>query len=138
MRPRVTVLRCFLLVFAASTVLAAEPVPRPVANRAQVDQQLMALAQRQVELAFTLRDQIQKNDALWLDPKYTSPEIEKLRQHLADLQKEQAALQNALRKLVAEVPEARAELEKAEAAKAEHQALARRIDELRKLREQMP
>ncbi len=122
----------------ATAAFAADPVSRAPRTRAEIDQQLASIAQRQVELSFTLKDQLQKNDTLWMDPKYTSPEIEKLRRRLELLQQEMAELQVALRQRVADLPEARAELEKADKGKAEHQALARQIAELRKRREQAP
>jgi DNA repair ATPase RecN len=126
---------CCLLALAA---LAADPAPRAPQTKAAIDQQLAALAQRQVEIAFTLKDQVQKNETLWMDTTYTSPEIEKLRQRLNVLQQETMQLQRALRELVAELPAAKAELEKVEQGKAEHQALARQIEDLKKRRAQAP
>jgi len=135
MRSEMIGICCCLLAVAA---VAADPAPRVPQTKSEIDQQLAALTRRQVELAFTLRDQVQKNDTLWMDPKYTSPEIEKLRKRMNELKKEMIGLQMALRDRVAEIPEAKAEIEKVEKGKAEHQSLARQIEELRKQREQAP
>jgi len=126
---------CCLFVCAA---MAAEPVPRTPQTKAEIDQRLTALAQRQVDLSFTLRDQIRDNDSLWLNPAYTSPEIERLRKRMQVLKSEMDAVQGKLRELVAQVPEARAALGKTEALKAEFQANVRQIEDLRKRREQAP
>ena len=135
MRWGMFVLCCSLPVIS---VFAADPVPRAPRTKVEIDQQLSLLAQRQVELAFTLRDQLQKNDTLWMDPKYTSPEIEALRKRLHDLQRELVDLQMALRTRVAELPAAQAEIGKAEQVKTAHQALARQITALQQQREQAP
>lgn len=128
MRPVIISLCCSLL---AAVSFAADPAPR--ASQAKPDTSTPAA--RQVEIAFQLRDQIQKNESMWMDPKYTSPEIEKLRQRMEVLKKEMLDLQVALRDLVAELPEAKAETAKVEKLKAEHQALARQIEESKKRRE---
>ena len=75
---------------------------------------------------------------MWADPQFTSPEIEKLRKRLEGLQQEMLQLQITLRERVAELPAAQAEVAKLAQEKAMHQALARRIEELKKLREQLP
>ena len=124
MRTGMLGLCCCLLSVA---VFAADPAPRAPQTRVEIDQQLAALTQRQVEIAFLLRDQAQRNSTLWMDPQFTSPEIEKLRQRMNALKKEMVELQLVLSNLVAQLPEAKAELEKVEQGKAEHQALARRM-----------
>ncbi|MFZ4394220.1 MAG: hypothetical protein ACOYOU_01180 [Kiritimatiellia bacterium] len=126
---------CSLLAFAA---WAAEPEPRAAKTRTEVDQQLAEISRQQLELSFTLRDQTRKNETLWADPQFTSPEIEKLRKRLEVMQQEILQLQIALRERVAELPAAQVEVAKLAQAKAMHQALARRIEELKKLREQLP
>jgi hypothetical protein len=104
----------------------------------EVDQQLSQLGQQQVALSFTLRDQAQKNESLWLDPQYTSPEIESLRKRLAALQREMMQVQLALRTRVAELPAAQAEMAKLDQGKAAYQAVLRQIEEGKKRREQLP
>lgn len=163
-------LGCGLLAFVA---WAGDPAPRAPKTKAEADKQLSELGQRQIALSFTLRDQIQKNEALWMDPLFTSLEIEKLRQRLEALKHEELKvqialrdqkaelagapaeierlnkraeglklealqLQSTLRALVAELPEAKAEVEKIETCKAAHQALVRRIDELKTQRAKLP
>ncbi len=115
-----------------------EPTPRPPSTRVEVDQQLSQLGQQQVALSFTLRDQAQKNESLWLDPQYTSPEIESLRKRLAALQREMMQVQLALRTRVAELPAAQAEMAKLDQGKAAYQAVLRQIEEGKKRREQLP
>ena len=122
----------------AAAVLAADPEVRAPQTRAAIDQQLSALSQKQLDLAFAVRDQIQKNDTLWMNPQYTSPEIEKIRKRMDLLKKEMLELQMALRERVAQIPEARAELEKVEQWKGSHQAMAQQIEALKKQREQTP
>ena len=122
----------------AAAVLAADPEVRAPQTRAAIDQQLSALSQKQLDLAFAVRDQIQKNDTLWMNPQYTSPEIEKIRKRMDLLKKEMLELQMALRERVAQIPEARAELEKVEQWKGAHQAMAQQIEALKKQREQTP
>jgi len=126
---------CCLL---ASVAFAADPAAHAVQTKAEIDQKLALFAQRQVEISFTLKDQFQKNETLWMDPKYTSPEIDKLRKRMEALKQELTQLQLTLRQLVLELPDAKAELEKVEKNKSEYQALARQIEELRKQREQAP
>jgi DNA repair exonuclease SbcCD ATPase subunit len=135
MRAELTGLCCCLLAVVA---FAADPAAHVAPTKTEIDQKLAALVQRQVELSFTLRDQLQKNETLWMDPKYTSPEIEKLRQRLNDRKQELMQLQLALRQRVEELPAARAEIGKVEQGKAEYQTLARQIEELKKQREQAP
>ena len=135
MRPGLIGLCCSLLAIVAP---AADPAPSGPQTKADIDRQLAVLAQRQIEISFTLRDQIQKNATLWMDPGLTSPEIEKLRKRMDALNKELIDLQLTLRDLVAELPAAQAELEKVEKGKAERQTIARQIEELRKLREKAP
>lgn len=122
----------------AAAAFAADPAPAAPKTRAEIDQQIAALSQRQVELAFLLRDQVQKNDQLWADPQYTSPEIERLRTRLRQLEAERQEIVSALRARVAELPAAQAEIAKVEQGKAEHQAMARQIEDLKKRREQAP
>jgi chromosome segregation ATPase len=124
---------CCLL---AAAVLAADPAPAAPKTRAEIDQQIAALSQRQIELAFGLRDQLQKIEQLWADPQYTSPEIEQLRKRLRQLEAERQEIQAALRARVAELPGAQAEIAKVEQGKAEHQAMARQIEDLKKRRDQ--
>ena len=136
-------LRTVLIVLGCSGMLAfvvwaADPAPRAAKTKAAIDQQLAELGQQQVELSFTLRDQAQKNETVWMNPQYTSPEIDKLRQRMEVLKQEMVRLQLSLRELVAELPAAKAELEKLESGKAAYQALVRRIEELKKQREQLP
>jgi hypothetical protein len=126
---------CGLLVWCAG---GAEPASRPPATRSEVDQQLSQLGQQQVTLAFSMRDQTQKNESLWLDPQYTSPEIESLRKRMAALQQELMQVQQTLRTRVAELPAAQAELAKLAQWKTTYQALSQQIEEFKKRRAQMP
>ena len=96
------------------------------------------LTQRQIDLSFILRDQTRDNETLWMNPKYTSAEIAKLRNRMEVLKNELTELQLKIRDCVAELPEARAELEKVEKEKAEYQTNARQIEELGKRRAQAP
>ncbi len=133
---------------AVTAALAEGPATNAVLMRAQIDQKLAALVHRQVEISFELRDQGRKNEALWLDPKYTSPEIETLRQRLATLrqtvpqteaiQQQAARTTAALRQAVEALPEARAELAKIPGGKTEYQRIVQQIEELQKQREQAP
>lgn len=126
---------CALLLGVAR---AADPAPAAPLTRGEIDRQIAALGQRQVEIAFAMRDQAQKNEAMWADPKYTSPEIENLRKRLAVLKQEMLTIELSLRERVAELPEAQAELAKVEKAKADHQAIARQMESLQKQRERAP
>ena len=135
MRAGMIGLCCCLL---AVVSLAADPAAHASRTKAEIDQKLAALAQRQVELSFTLKDQLQKNDTLWMDPKYTSPKIVELRKRMDALRQEMMQVQLALRQSVMELPEARAEIEKVAQGRAEYQTLALQIEELKKQREQAP
>lgn len=135
MRAGMIGLCCCLLAFMS---FAADPAAHASPTKAEIDQKLAALALRQVELSFTLKDQFQKNDTLWMDPKYTSPKIEELRKRMEALKQEMMQLQLALRESVMELPEARAEIEKVAQGKAEAQSIARQMEELKKQREQAP
>ena len=133
---------------AVGAALAEGPATNAGLTRAEIDRKLVALTHRQVEISFALRDQGRKNETLWLDPKYTSPEIEKLRQRLAALrqadpqteaiQRQAAQTEAALRQAVEALPEAQAELAKIPGGKTEFQQIARQIEELQKQREQAP
>ena len=117
---------------------AGEPSPRTPPTRAELDRQLAELGQQQVSISFAVRDQAQKNENLWLDPQYTSPEIENLRKRLEGLQQELLQVQLALRTRVAELPAAKAEIAKLEQGKAAYQAVARQVEEIKNRRTQLP
>ena len=123
---------------AAGAALAADSATNAVLTRAEIDQKLAALSRRQIEISFELRDQARKNETLWLDSKYTSPEIEKLLQRLAALRQVAVQAEIALRQAVEALPEVRAELAKVPNGKAEYQGVGRQIEELQKRREQAP
>ena len=129
MRTGIVGLCCGLL---AVTAFAAEPASSATPANAGIDPKLAALVQRQVELSFTMKAQLQKNENLCMDPKYTSPEIEKIRKRMETLKQEMVQLQVVLRQRVEELPEARAEIAKVETYKAENQALTRQIEKLQK------
>ena len=124
-----------LCVLAASADNAAPP---PARTKAEIDQRASELTKRQLEIADALQEQVRKNEALWLDPRFTSPEIDALRKRYENLKQEMAEIQLLLRKRVAEIPEARAELEKADRAREEYRAIGRQIEDLRKRRAQTP
>jgi len=107
-------------------------------TKAEIDQRLGELAKRQLELSFSLQDQTLKNDTLWLNPKYTSPEIAVLRKRCEALKSELATVQAQLRESVEALPEVRAELEKIGQQRDEYQKLARQMTELKQQREQAP
>ncbi len=124
---------CCLPVLGA---LAAEPAP--ARTKAEIDQRLSELAKRQLELSFSLQEQALKNDTLWLNPKFTSPEIAALRKRYEALKSEMATVQAQLREQVEALPEVLAELDKIGQQKEEYQALARQMTELKRKREQAP
>ena len=126
---------CCLLVVMS---FAADPAVRASLTKAQIDQKLAELSLRQVDLSFMVKDQIQRNDTLWMDPKYTSPKIEELRKRMEALKREMMQLQLALRESVMELPDARAEIEKVAQGRTESQSIARQMEELKKQREQAP
>ena len=117
------------LLFAA--VAPAEPAS-PAATPAAPDNRATDMVKRQLELTFQLQDQTRKNEGLWMDPRFTSPEIDALRQRYRRLAAEMGEVQVELRRLVAALPEAQAEQAKVERMKAEYQELARQLEAQKK------
>ena len=124
-----------ILLFVAGLLFAAaapaEPAP-PAATPTAADNRATDMVKRQLDLTFQLQDQMRKNEGLWMDPRFTSPKIDALRQRYRRLAAEMGEVQAELRQLVAALPEAQAEQAKVERMKAEYQELARQIEARKK------
>jgi len=131
MRALGVLLGCVLLALAAG---AAEPALPPARTPAEIDARLDALTKRQIEEAATIRDQIRACNELWKDSRFSSPEIDELRRKIEALTRETAEFQAVLRKRVADLPAARAEIERMEQARKAYEAIGREIEELKERR----
>jgi len=98
------------------------------------DKRLSTLTQQQLEISFALQEQARQHETLWLNPKFSSPEIKALRQRYEVLKREQAEIEAQLRAAVAELPEVQVEEAKAEKQRDQYRALGRQIEELTKQR----
>ena len=123
---------------AAAAGAAGEAPPPVLHTRAEIDQRLTELTNQQLELTYTLQDQLKKIDALWQDAHLSSPEIDALRQKRAALVHELAAIEAALRKQVAARPEFQAEQQRLDDVRATFQALGREIENLKRRRLALP
>jgi hypothetical protein len=116
----------------------APPPPEALRTRVEVDQQLARFARRQFEIQDALARQESTNAGIEQDPRFSTPEIDKLRKRVAALQMELGRTQFELREQVLALPAAKAELEKATQLRAEAEGNGRRVVELQKRREQLP
>ena len=98
------------------------------------DKRLSTLTQQQLEISFALQEQARQHETLWLNPKFSSPEIKALRQRYEGLKREQAEIEAQLRAAVAELPEVQAEEAKAGKQRDQYRALGKEIEELTKQR----
>ena len=108
--------------------------PAPARGETAADQRLASLTQQQLELAFSLQEQARQHDTLWLNPRYTSPEINELRKRYDAIKRELAETEARLRACVDELPEVKAEQAGVARQRDAYQALGRQIEELKKQR----
>ena len=141
-------MKLLLLLFVATLLFAAaapaEPAspatvprerdvaPNGGSRPAAADNRATEWVKRQLELTFQLQEQVRKNEGMWMDSRFATPEIDGLRQRYRRLAVEMSEVQAELRQLVAALPEAQAEQAKVERLKTEYQELARQIEARKK------
>jgi len=125
---------------APAMASASTPVAHasPLQTKAEVDQRISDLTKRQFEIIDLLQKQKQKSEMLWMNPQFSSPEINAMRARYEALRKEVADLELKLRAEVADLPAAQAELEKARQAKQEYVSIGKQIEDLQKERAHLP
>jgi Spy/CpxP family protein refolding chaperone len=141
---RTAIVMALAAVLGGTTVLAADAAPADAAppaaprTRAEVEQRLVELVNRQLDLSASIQARQKKLDEIWQDERMSVPGMDKLRQRRAALLAQVAEVEAEMRKLAAQQPEHQAEQRLLDEERAAFAALAREVEELRKRRFALP
>ena len=112
---RTAIVMALAAVLGGTTVLAADAAPADAAppaaprTRAEVEQRLVELVNRQLDLSASIQARQKKLDEIWQDERMSVPGMDKLRQRRAALLAQVAEVEAEMRKLAAQQPEHQAE-----------------------------